>query len=36
MNEPLLWSGYLDMESLIEPEYRRVTEAIGRLTLITY
>jgi len=31
MNEPLLWSGYLDMESLIEPEYRRVTEAIRQV-----
>jgi endoglucanase len=28
LNEPLLWSGYLDMENLIEPEYRRITEAI--------
>jgi endoglucanase len=28
LNEPLLWRGYLDMESLIEPEYRRLTEAI--------
>ena len=28
LNEPLLWSGYLEMEPLIEPEYRRITEAI--------
>jgi len=31
LNEPLLWSGYLDMESLIEPEYRRLTEAIRKV-----
>ncbi len=31
MNEPLLWSGYLDMENLIEPEYRRLTEAIRQV-----
>jgi endoglucanase len=28
LNEPLLWSGFLDMEGLIEPEYLRLTEAI--------
>ena len=31
LNEPLLWNGYLDMESLIEPEYRRLTEAIRKV-----
>jgi endoglucanase len=31
LNEPLLWSGYLDMEPLIEPEYRRLTEAIRKV-----
>lgn len=31
LNEPLLWSGYLDMEPLIEPEYRRITEAIRQV-----
>ena len=31
LNEPLLWSGYLDMENLIEPEYRRLTEAIRKV-----
>jgi hypothetical protein len=31
MNEPLLWPGYLDMENLIEPEYRRMTEAIRKV-----
>jgi len=31
LNEPLLWSGFLDMESLIEPEYRRLTEAIRKV-----
>lgn len=31
MNEPLLWTGYLPMENLIEPEYRRVTAAIRRV-----
>jgi len=28
LNEPLLWPGYLTMENLVEPEYRRVTAAI--------
>ncbi len=28
LNEPLLWTGYLYLEDLIEPEYRRLTEAI--------
>jgi endoglucanase len=28
INEPLLWPGYLPMENLVEPEYRRVTAAI--------
>ena len=31
LNEPLLWSGYLDMESLIEPEYRRLTGTIRKV-----
>jgi endoglucanase len=31
LNEPLLWAGYLDMEGLIEPEYRRLTEAIRKV-----
>ena len=31
LNEPLLWSGYLDMEGLIEPEYRRLTAAIRKV-----
>lgn len=31
MNEPLLWTGYLPMEGLIEPEYRRVTAAIRQV-----
>jgi cellulase (glycosyl hydrolase family 5) len=31
LNEPLLWSGYLDMEPLIEPEYRRLTGAIRKV-----
>jgi endoglucanase len=31
LNEPLLWSGYLDMEPLIKPEYRRITEAIRQV-----
>jgi len=31
LNEPLLWSGYLDMENLIEPEYQRITEAIRKV-----
>jgi endoglucanase len=31
LNEPLLWNGYLDMEGLIEPEYRRLTEAIRKV-----
>ena len=31
LNEPLLYSGYLDMEGLIEPEYRRLTEAIRKV-----
>jgi endoglucanase len=33
LNEPLLWSGYLDMEPLIEPEYRRLTEAIRKVDI---
>ena len=28
LNEPMLWSGYLYLESLLEPEYRRLTAAI--------
>ena len=28
LNEPLLWPGYLTMENLVEPEYRRVTAAV--------
>jgi endoglucanase len=31
LNEPLLWTGYLNLESLIEPEYRRITEAIRKV-----
>jgi len=31
LNEPLLWSGYLDMEPLIEPEYRHIAEAIRQV-----
>lgn len=28
LNEPMLWSGYLYLDSLLEPEYRRLTAAI--------
>lgn len=31
LNEPLLWNGYLDLENLIEPEYRRITAAIRKV-----
>jgi endoglucanase len=31
LNEPLLWSGYSEMEGLIEPEYRRLTESIRKV-----
>jgi endoglucanase len=31
LHEPLLWTGCLDMENLIEPEYRRLTESIRRV-----
>ncbi len=31
LNEPLLWSGYLDMENLIEPVYRTLTDAIRKV-----
>jgi endoglucanase len=31
LNEPLLWPGYLTMENLVEPEYRRVTEAVRKV-----
>jgi endoglucanase len=31
LNEPLLWNGYLDMESLIEPVYRQLTTSIRKV-----
>jgi endoglucanase len=31
LNEPLLWNGYLDMESLIEPVYRQLTASIRKV-----
>ena len=31
LNEPLLWTGYLYLEDLLEPEYRRLTEAIRKV-----
>lgn len=31
LNEPLLWTGYLNLEDLIEPEYRRITAAIRKV-----
>jgi endoglucanase len=33
LNEPLLWSGYSEMEDLIEPEYRRLTESIRKVDI---
>jgi endoglucanase len=33
LNEPLLWSGYSEMEGLIEPEYRRLTESIRKVDI---
>ena len=31
LNEPLLWTGYLYLEDLLEPEYRRITQAIRQV-----